>query len=278
MQYGFILPHGDIHTLAEMAHEAETAGWDGVFYWDGIYIQQAGPMYDPWIVLAAMALRTERVRLGLILTPPSRRRPWKLARETVTLDHLSHGRLILPVGLGALEDGGLSKVGEITDRKQRAELLDESLEILTGLWSGKPFSFQGKHYHVEEMTFLPPAVQSPRIPIWVVGAWPSQKSMRRVLRYDGLLPSKITSGDAPAVIMPEDIRAMKAYIDAHRSPSTPFDIVQEGETPGQDRERARAIVCPYAEAGATWWTESRWSFPPIEDLRKRIQQGPPRLE
>jgi alkanesulfonate monooxygenase SsuD/methylene tetrahydromethanopterin reductase-like flavin-dependent oxidoreductase (luciferase family) len=278
MQYGFILPHGDIHTLAELAHEAEAAGWDGVFYWDGIYIQEAGPMYDPWIVLAAMALRTEQVRLGLILTPPSRRRPWKLARETVTLDHLSHGRLILPVGLGALEDGGFSKVGEITDRKQRAELLDESLQILTGLWSGKPFSFQGKHYHVEEMTFLPPPVQYPRIPIWVVGAWPSQKSMRRVLRYDGLLPTKITGGDEPAVITPEDIRAMKAYSDAHRSPSTPFDIVLEGETPGEDRERARAIVRPYAEAGATWWTESRWSFPPIEDLRKRIGQGPPRLE
>ena len=95
MQYGFILPHGDIHTLAELANAAEVAGWDGVFYWDGIYIQEAGPMYDPWIVLAAMALRTDHVRLGLILTPPSRRRPWKLARETVTLDHLSHGRLIL---------------------------------------------------------------------------------------------------------------------------------------------------------------------------------------
>lgn len=278
MQYGFILPHGDIHTLAELANEAEEAGWDGVFYWDGIYIQEAGPMYDPWIVLAAMALRTERVRLGLILTPPSRRRPWKLARETVTLDHLSHGRLILPVGLGALDDGGFGKVGEVTDRRQRAELLDESLEILTGLWSGKPFSFQGKHYHVEEMTFLPPPVQSPRIPIWVVGAWPSQKSMQRALRYDGLLPNKIASGDVPATITPEDIRAMKAYIEEHRTQTTPFDIVQEGETPGEDRERAREIVRPYAEAGATWWTESRWSFPPIEELRRRIQQGPPRLD
>ncbi|MFL5658730.1 MAG: LLM class flavin-dependent oxidoreductase [Ktedonobacteraceae bacterium] len=278
MQYGFILPHGDIHTLAELANAAEVAGWDGVFYWDGIYIKEAGPMYDPWIVLAAMALRTERVRLGLILTPPSRRRPWKLARETVTLDHLSGGRLILPVGLGALEDGGFTKVGEITDRKQQAELLDESLEILTGLWSGKPFSFYGKHYHVEEMTFLPPPMQSPRIPIWVVGAWPSQQSMRRVLRYDGLLPAKVTGGDAEASITPEDIRVMKAYIEEHRSQTTPFDIVQEGETPGEDREQARAIVRPYAEAGATWWTESRWSFPPIEELRRRIRQGPPRLE
>src|SRR5215468_7316354 len=173
MQYGFILPHGDIHTLAELAHDAEVAGWDGVFYWDGIYIKEAGPMYDPWIVLAAMAMHTERVRLGLVLTPPSRRRPWKLARETVT-----------------------------------------------GLWSGKPYSFHGKHYHVEEMTFLPPPVQSPRIPIWVVGAWPSKKSMQRVLRYDGLLPTKIAGGDAPAAITAGDIRAMKAYIDEHRSQTT----------------------------------------------------------
>src|SRR5438105_10425550 len=278
MQYGFIVPGGDLQHILEMAVDAEAAGWDGVFYWDGIYIESAGLMYDPWVVLAAIAMRTERVRVGAMLTPLSRRRPWKLARETVTLDHLSHGRLILPFGLGALDDGGFAKVGEETDRKVRAELLDEGLEILTGLWSGQPFSFHGQHYSVEEMTFLPPPVQSPRIPIWVVGAWPGQKSMQRVLRYDGLLPTKIASGDAPAAITPEDIQAMKAYIEEHRVQTTPFDIVQEGETPGEDRERAREIVRPYAEAGATWWTESRWSFPPIEELRRRIQQGPPRLD
>jgi len=131
---------------------------------------------------------------------------------------------------------------------------------------------------LRDLAFYPKPIQQPRIPIWVVGAWPSQKSMRRVLRYDGLLPTKITGGDASAAIMPEDIRAMKAYIDEHRSQAIPFDIVQEGETPGEDSERAREIVRPYAEAGATWWTESRWSFPPIEELRRRIQQGPPRIE
>ena len=180
----------------------------------------------------------------------------------------------MPIGLGALDDGGFTRVGEVTDRKGRAELLDESLAILTGLWSGKPFSFQGKHYHIEEMTFLPTPVQSPRIPIWVVGAWPSQKSMQRVLRYDGLLPTKVGGSE----VTPEDIRAMKVYVDQHRSETTPFDIVQEGETPGEDRDRASKIVRPYAEAGATWWTESRWSFPPTEELRTRIQQGPPRTD
>src|SRR5205085_6141958 len=124
---------------------------------------------------------------------------------------LADGRLILPVGLGALEDGGFGKVGEVTDRRQRAELLDESLEILTGLWSGKPFSFHGQHYHVEEMTFLPPPVQSPRIPIWIVGVWPRMKSMQRVLRYDGLLPAKMNDDWSFAELTPADIQAMKSY-------------------------------------------------------------------
>src|SRR5690348_11034889 len=189
MQYGFIIPGGDLQTILDTAVEVEAAGWDAVFYWDGIYIASAGLMYDPWVVLAGIADRTERVRIGAMLTPVSRRRPWKLARETVTLDHLSGGRLILPVGLGALDDGGFGKVGEPTDRKTRAELLDESLAILTGLWSGEPFHYDGKHYHLDEMTFLPKPVQAPRIPIWVVGMWPSERSMARALRYDGLLPN-----------------------------------------------------------------------------------------
>ena len=278
MQYGFIIPRGDLETILEMTIEAEEAGWDGVFYWDGIYIESAGPMYDPWVTLGAMALQTKRVRLGAVLTPPSRRRPWKLARETVTVDHLSHGRLIVPVGLGALDDGGFTKVGEATDRKVRAELLDEGLDILTGLWSGKPFHFQGKHYHLDEMTFQPPPVQSPRIPIWVVGAWPSMKSMQRVLRYDGLLPTKLTSPGNDTAMTPDDIRAMKAYIEAHRTLTTPFDIVWEGETPGDDRERAAQIIQPFIDAGITWWTESRWFTEDIQAIRTRIRQGPPRIE
>ncbi len=275
MQYGFIIPGGDVRTIVELAYEAEAAGWDGVFYWDGIYIESVGPMYDPWVVLAAMAMRTERVRIGAVLTPLARRRPWKLARETVTVDHLSNGRLILPVGLGALEDGGFTKVGEATDRKIRAQLLDEGLAILTGLWSGKPFSFQGEHYHVEEMTFLPPPVQSPRIPIWVVGVWPRTKSMQRALRYDGLLPAKMNADGSSAEVTPADIQAMKEYIAEHRDQSTPFDIVWEGETPGDDPERAASIVQPWAEAGATWWMESRWSSSKEDEVQTRIRQGPP---
>ncbi len=278
MQYGFIIPRGDTQTIVDMAVEAEQAGWDAVFYWDGIYIEAMGPVYDPWVLLTAIAMRTQRVRIGAMLTPPSRRRPWKLARETVTLDHLSKGRLILPIGLGALDDGGFGKVGEVTDRKARAQLMDESLEILTGLWSGKPFSFKGQHYHIQEMTFLPPPVQSPRIPIWVVGAWPREKSMQRVLRYDGLLPNKLNADGTPGETTPDDIRAMKAYVDVRRTLTTPFDIVQEGETPGDDRERASSIVAPYIDAGITWWLESRWGAEGVDEVRTRINQGPPRVD
>jgi hypothetical protein len=279
MKYGFIIPGGDLQTIIELACEAEEAGWDGVFYWDGIYIASAGLMYDPWVVLAAIAMRTERIHLGLMLTPPSRRRPWKLARETVTIDHLSHGRLILPLGLGALDDGGFTKVGEVTDRKIRAQLLDESLEIISGLWSGQAFSFHGQHYQVEQMTFLPPPVQSPRIPIWIVGVWPSKRSMQRVLRYDGLLLSKMSTDSSDSTITPTDIQAIKAYIEEHRTLTTPFDIIHEGTTPGDNLQQAHAIITPYAEAGITWWMESMWDFPvSLAKVRTRLKQGPPRID
>ena len=273
MRYGFIVPKGDPRTVADLAREAEEAGWDGVFYWDGICVGEM-ETYDPWVVMAAMAMRTERVRLGAMLTPPARRRPWKLAREAATLDRLSDGRLVLPVGLGAVDDGGFGKVGEPTDRKTRAELLDEGLEILTGLWSGEPFSYEGEHYRLEEMTFLPPPVQRPRVPIWVVGAWPSKKSMSRALRYDGLL-----AYTTRREVTPEDIREMKDYVEENRGADTAFDIVWEGQTPDDDPGRAAEVVRPFAEAGATWWIESPW-LPPNEpeDLRRRIEAGPPCVE
>jgi alkanesulfonate monooxygenase SsuD/methylene tetrahydromethanopterin reductase-like flavin-dependent oxidoreductase (luciferase family) len=279
MQYGFIIPNGDIHTIVELASEAEAAGWDGIFYWDGICIEGMELMYDPWIVLAAIAMRTTRVKIGAILTPLSRRRPWKLARETASVDQLSHGRLVLPVGLGALDDGGFGKVGEVTDRKTRAQLLDESLAILNGLWSGQPFSFQGEHYHVEEMAFRPTPVQQPRIPIWIVGAWPREKSMQRVLRCDGLMPTKLDASGQSVEVTPDDIRAMKTYIDERRTLTTPFDIIFEGETPGDQPAQAAALVRPYAEAGCTWWMESRWgaNTSDVSEVRARIKQGPPRV-
>lgn len=277
MRYGFIIPGGDVHTLADLARAAEDAGWDGVFTWDGIQIHDF-PINDPWVALAAMATRTDRIRLGAMLTPVARRRPWKLARETVTLDHLSRGRLILPVGLGTLDDGGFSRVNEPRSRRERAERLDEGLAILTGLWSGQPFSFQGRHYQVEALTFVPPPVQQPRIPIWVVGAWPSAKSMDRAARYDGLLPAKIGEHGADGTVVPEDIRAMAEYVAARRPDATPFDIVMEGRTRGDDRAQQAETIGPFAEAGVTWWLEQMWGAPnATDDVRARIRQGPPQV-
>lgn len=224
-------------------------------------------------------MRTERLRIGTMLTPVSRRRPWKLAGETATLDQLSGGRLVLSVGLGATETG-FAEFGEETDRKARAELLDEGLDILTGLWRGQPFNYNGKHYHVRETTFMPPQppVQSPRIPIWVVGAWPRERSMRRVLRYDGLLPNKLNDDGSPVDVTPADIREMKAYVEVHRTETTPFDIVMEGETPGGDPARARETLLPLAEAGVTWWLETMWSRDEPEDVCAHLEQGPPRID
>ena len=282
LRYGFVIPSGDASEIVLMAREAEDAGWDGIFIPDCISIETpefaATPCFDPWVMLSAMAVQTKRIRLGTMLTAVPRRRPWKLARETMAVDHLSGGRLILPVGLGALDDVGFGKVGEPTDRKTRAELLDEGLDILTGLWSGKPFSYKGKHHTLDEMTFLPPPVQQPRIPIWVTGAWPREKSMSRVVRYDGLLPDKIGASGVREDVTPDDLRAMKTYIEERRTATTPFDIVYEGRTPGDDLAKAAEIVRLYAEAGATWWMEAMWTEPNTPaDVRKRIQQGPPRI-
>ena len=278
MRFGVTLPCLDARTLADFAHEAEEVGWDGLFVWDLSWGN------DVWISLAAIAMRTERMRFGTMLTPLSRRRPWKVASEVVSLDHLSNGRVILPVGLGAAGEehphDWFSAVGEEVDRKKRAKMLDESLDILDGLWNGEPFSYEGEHYHIHNVTFEPKPVQKPRVPIWVVGAWPRMKSMRRVLRCDGVIPIKMNDDRSMLEMKHADLRDMKAYIDEHRTQTTPFDIVMEGETPGDDAAKAADIVRPLAEEGVTWWLEAVWGTPEtkggLEGMRRRMKQGPPR--
>ena len=275
MKYGFVLPTGNARTAADDALDAEQAGWDGFFVWEPVW------GIDAWVSLTAAAMQTERIRLGTLLTPLSRMRPWELASKAATLDNLSNGRVILSVGLGAL-DTGFEEFGEVTGRKMRAELVDEGLDILTGLWRGQPFNYDGKHYRIKETSFFPPPppMQQPRIPIWVVGGWPYMKSMRRVLRYDGVLPSMRDEKGQWQQITPDGLREMKAFVTANRAETTPFDIVVEGETPGDDAERAEATVRPWVEAGATWWIEARWEAPRnaegLQAVRERIRQGPPR--
>lgn len=181
MQYAVSLPNFDVHAdprvLARLARDAEAAGWDGFFIWDHILFDPYGgiALSDPWVALAAIALGTERIRIGTMVTPLPRRRPWKLAREAVSLDHLSGGRLILGVGLGDPVREEFAWLGEETDNRVRAKKLDEGLAIVTGLWSGEKFAYEGEQYQVKETIFLPRPVQSPRIPIWVAGAWPTRR-------------------------------------------------------------------------------------------------------
>lgn len=277
MKYGFVASTGNTDEILELAVAAEQAGWDGFFYWDGIGTP-GSPMvtFDPWVILGAAALKTEHIRLGAMLFPLARRRPWKVVRESVTVDHLSHGRLVLPVGLGALEAGFLGVHPEVTDRKERAARLDEALAILAQAWTGEPVTFHGKHYQIEDVAFPPKPVQQPRIPIWVVGAWPSVASMRRVIRYDGLIPAAVGGTAESPGVTPDVVRKMAAWIKENRTATTPFDIISEGETPIGDPGKARAIVQPWADAGATWWIESRWINPTVNELRARVIEGPPR--
>jgi alkanesulfonate monooxygenase SsuD/methylene tetrahydromethanopterin reductase-like flavin-dependent oxidoreductase (luciferase family) len=278
MRFGIILNAGNIHQLIDLAEQAEAAGWDGVFYYDGISIPGM-ELYDPWVTLAGMACRTSSVRLGNIITPPSRRRPWKLAHETATLDQLSNGRVILPVGMGTLDDKAFSGVGEETSLRGRAELLDESLEILRLAWTGEPVSYDGNHYHLNEFTLRPPAVQRPGIPIWVVAAWPRPKSVARALSYDGIIP-QMSGGDSfPGRPTPDDIRAIAELVGKRRPASAaPFEIVTDGSTTADDPAAARAAVEPFADAGATWWIEVDWEKTTLDSLRRRVAAGPPKLE
>jgi alkanesulfonate monooxygenase SsuD/methylene tetrahydromethanopterin reductase-like flavin-dependent oxidoreductase (luciferase family) len=268
MKAGIILNAGEPRTLVDLAVKAERAGWDGVFTYDAIEIGGA-EMYDPWTLLAAMAVRTSRVTLGAIVFAPTRRRPWKLAREALTVDHLSGGRIVVPVGLGALDDRGFGNVGEVTDTKARAALLDETLAILDGLWTGEPFEHRGDHYRFGPMTFRPPPLQQPRIPIWVVGAWPSEPSVARALRWDGI------------VLQTEELREVEAVVahvrerHAAAGRSEPFEIVVQGSTP-PDEIAASAIAQPYADAGASWWIDGDWEDPTPASLAARVAAGPPR--
>jgi len=278
VRFGIVIPAGDARTLADLAVVAEQSGWDAIFTFEVVW------GVDAWVALTAAAMRTERIRLGTMLTPLPRRRPWDLAGQTATLDDLSGGRVILSVGLGAIHDGWTAFETD-PGRRVRAELMDEGLDVLTGLWRGQPFSYEGKHYRVCQTDFFPPPppVQKPRIPIWVVGAWPRPKSMRRAARYDGVLPSYMPAGGEGGRFTPARLREMLGWIHRYRTAEQldqhAYDVVIEGSTPRDDPAAAAARVRPWAEAGATWWIESDWSVGRDDVARvcgQRLRAGPPR--
>lgn len=286
MQYGVMVStygeFSDPRAIESIARETEAAGWDGLFTWDHIATASSPrgqratpePIIDTWVALTIVAMSTERIRFGPRVTPLPRRRPWKLARETVSLDHLSDGRLILSVGSGfpAIVEEELERFGDPADARTRAELLDEGLDILAGLWSGQPFRYLGRHHHIDEVTFLPTPVQSPRIPLWVAGTWPNKAPMRRAARWDGVcLPQ------ADGSLTPEQLRAAIEYIEEERGGLESFDVSWAGFTSGDDARAAAQQIAPYVEAGLTWWLESmgpqRGS---LAEILRRIQQGPPK--
>ncbi len=282
MRYGIVLTAGDTRAAGDLAAAAEAAGWDGVFTFDALSIAGLA-LEDPWVALAAMALRTERVLLGAMVFAPARRRPWLFAKEAFTLDRLSGGRLVLPVGLGALDDKAFGNVGEPVGARERAELLDEALAILERLGHGDEVSFEGQHYRFGPMALLPPPVQQPRIPVWPVGAWPHARSMERALRWDGVVV-QLADGASPARLteITDWIGAKRAVSAADVEtgggavPGRAFEVVVDGTTPAGDPAGAASITRAHAEAGATWWIEADWEHADLEALGSRIAAGPPR--
>jgi alkanesulfonate monooxygenase SsuD/methylene tetrahydromethanopterin reductase-like flavin-dependent oxidoreductase (luciferase family) len=279
MKFGLDIPTAGVYAdpgkLADLAVEAEDAGWDGFFIWDIVFAENQSdvPVVDPWVALAAIAARTRRIKIGAMLTPLPRRRPWQVAREAVAIDLLSNGRLVFGAGSG-YQARDFTAFGEDADAKIRAEKLDEGLEVLNGLWSGKEFSFHGKHYEVNEVEFLPKPLQSPRIPIWLAGGWPRRKPFRRAARWDGIYVMTVNQETGELLTL-DEIREIAAYLHSHRESPAPFDIGVNGESKGNDShaiEQAQA----FSEAGATWWIELEGSRETFETYRERIRLGPPR--
>lgn len=278
-------PGVDADMLAGWAVDAEHAGWDGFFVWDHLFAFDPGPIevVDPWMALAVAADRTSRIRLGTLVTPLPRRRPVKIARETVTLDRLSHGRAILGVGIGA-SPFEWDYLGEEPDLPTRGRMLDEHLELLVRLWSGEGVEHRGERYRVARTPGAPPwmaeahppPVQRPRIPVWVAGTWPGTRPFQRAARWDGVVPMRVRGAWTPA-----DTRDVHAYVSRHRAAVVgPFDLVVPGESPIGG---APAAAEPHGEVGGTWWQENvtpwryGWSAGdplPAEQMRERILAGP----
>lgn len=284
MKFGVQLPNlkpfSDINTLLDLARLTERAGWDGFFLWDHVAIPER--MADSMIALTAVAAVTERIHIGPMVTAPSRRRPWKLAREATTLDHVSNGRLILGVGLGT-PDYDYVRCHENGDNRIRAERLDEALAVMDGLWRGETFSYDGQYFQVDDLAFQPRPIQQPRVPVWVAGWWPTKAPMRRAARWDGAFPLRHGSP-----LLPADWRDIAAFIAENRTGTGHYDMVHAGITPN-DPAAAQAVVAPYADAGVTWWLEDisparvglklgdDWPDPwPVDEIVERIQHGPPR--
>jgi alkanesulfonate monooxygenase SsuD/methylene tetrahydromethanopterin reductase-like flavin-dependent oxidoreductase (luciferase family) len=234
----------DPRVLAGLAAAAEERGWDGFFVWDHIlHRSPAKAIADPWVALAAVACATSSLRIGPMVTPLARRRFHKLARETVTLDLLSSGRLTLGVGLGSNRNGEFEPFGEVTDPRERAKLLDNGLADLARYWSGE---------------FEPTPVQQPRIPVWVAGEYPHRRPLERALRWDGYFPTGLPGPDALAEVT--------AKIRLARPNGEPFDVIVD--LPAEED------TGPWERAGATWAVTDFGLQPTRSTVLAAINNGP----
>lgn len=282
LRFGFVVPYADAREFAELAALGERHGWDAVFSWEALW------GVDAWVALAAAAMATERIRLGTLLTPVPRRRPWELATTVRTVDTLSGGRTIVGAGLGALHEGWTAFEAD-EGRKVRAEKLDEGLAIYDGLMRGQPFAFHGKHFSAAPTDFMlpDPPVQQPRPPVWVVGAHvlgrARQPSLERAARWEGLLPQVVDKGERGK---PDQLQAFADVVGAVRRIREQADLSWEGYDVVVEADSSREFVqlepaepAAWAQAGATWWVESWWSLGRTPEdnaeLRRRIGAGPP---
>jgi len=276
MKYGIALPYTTPRTVARLSQLAEESGWDGVFLGDAIWCE------DPMIGLAAAAMVTNGIRLGTMITPVPLRIPWKLASESLALDHLSNGRLTLGLGAGAVWMGWYAFPDEVADNKARAEMLDETIDILTLLYQRKQFDYGGKHYHLkltqlDTMYYPPKPVQQPRVPLWCVGLYPGRKSMQRVLKCDGVIVEKRSQDNKPEDVTSEDIRQIKTYVNENRPEPTPFDIVMNGNVADLNKSQLQDKLLPMIDAGVTWWIDDLFDATE-EKAVERIRRGPPSNE
>lgn len=262
--------------LVALAVEAEAAGFDGFFLWDHMVFANDGngpSIVDPWAVLSVIAARTTSIMLGPMITPVPRRRPWVLARQTVTLDRIANGRTVFGVGIGSPAHGDFGIFGDETDARTRAEMLDEGLAILAGLWSGERFEFDGDHYSVEPVRFQPTPAQGRRIPVWVGGVLPAVAPMRRAARWEGAVPIRFAER-ALARPSAADIASARDLVLERRGSVEGYDLVVWAEV-AQDPAKVSAELPSYIDAGATWWIETAKPEPDwYGGLCRRIAVGP----
>ena len=278
VSFGLGVPNGgdfaDPNKLARLAADAEAAGWDGFFLWDHVIRRQPWqPMIDPWVTLAAIAASTERIVLGPMVTPLARRRVSVVARQTVTLDLLSHGRLRLGVGLGAPDDE-FTRFGEDADARRRARILDESLDALVQLWSGEPVTFRGEHVTIDDVEFRPAPVNG-HVPIWVAGGWPGSAPFRRAARFDGVWPVAKAGG----YLGVDEFADCVAAVHGHRSRAGldgTFDACFIDRSPAQPDAETADRIGQLSQVGMTWWIDSLDDpTVPFEAHRARVLAGPP---